>query len=306
MPPHFQGFKTSSWMGAILGAMPKKSRSRSIKKTPSRKKRKPILTKANSDRHLLYQDAVQCPEAELDFVDRVFKTLRARKPLLLREDFCGTGHTSCEWVRRRPTNTAVGLDLDAPTLAWGLKHNVSTLTPEQRSRLKLLRSNVLTPPKAATNVDAVLAMNFSWWIFHERPLMLEYYKAVRQSLARDGVFFLDICGGWEMMKTHKERRRCRGFTYVWEQSAFNPIDNSTTCKIHFDFKRGPMWKNAFTYHWRVWTLPEVCDMLIEAGFKKPTVYWEGDTASGSGNGVFRPQRKAEDCASFVAFVVAGK
>lgn len=265
-----------------------------------------MRTRANSDRHVLYQEAVQNPEAELDFVDHTFRKLRGRRPLHLREDFCGTAHSSCEWVRRRATNTAVGLDLDAPTLAWGTKHNVSALTKQQKSRLTLLRSNVLTPPKAATGVDAVLAMNFSWWIFHERAVLLEYFRAVHRSLVGDGVFFLDICGGYETFSTQSERRRCKGFTYVWEQAKVNPIDNRTTCRIHFDFKRGPMWRNAFTYHWRIWTLPEVSDLLVDAGFRKPVVYWEGDTPSGGGNGIFRPQKVAEDCASFIAYIVAEK
>lgn len=286
--------------------MPNANTARSTRAPRPRKKRKPLRTRANSDRHVLYQEAVQCPEAELDFVDRTFKKLRGRTLLRLREDFCGTAHTSCEWIRRRKSNTAVGLDLDAPTLKWGMEHNVSTLTPEQRSRLTLLRSNVLTPTKAATGVDAVLAMNFSWWIFHERAVMLDYYRSVHRSLVQDGIFFLDTCGGSETFSTQSERRRCKGFTYVWEQAKVNPIDNRTTCHIHFDFKRGPTWKNAFTYHWRIWTLPEVSDMLVDAGFKEPVVYWEGDTASGGGNGVFRPQRVAEDCASFVAYIVARK
>jgi hypothetical protein len=200
----------------------------------------------------------------------------------------------------------VGLDLDMPTIRWGLTHNAKDLSTEQRGRLSLLRSNVLTPPKAALGVDAVLAMNFSWWIFHERAVLLEYFRAVHRSLSKDGVFFMDMVGGWETFKTQTERRRCKGFTYVWEQAKVNPIDNRTTCKIHFDFKRGPMMKNAFTYHWRIWTLPEVCDVLVEAGFATPTVYWEGDTASGGGNGVFRAQKVAEDCASFVAYIVSAK
>jgi hypothetical protein len=110
--------------------MSKPNTQRPTRPSRSRKNRKPIRTRANSDRHLLYQDAVQCPEAELDFVDRTFKKLRARTLVRLREDFCGTAHTSCEWVRRRSTNIAIGLDLDAPTLKWGSDHNVSTLSGE--------------------------------------------------------------------------------------------------------------------------------------------------------------------------------
>lgn len=289
--------------------MPKTTRaqaSRPARRARTRKKKRPILTRDNSDRHALYQEAVQCPEAELDFVERVFKKFRGRKPTKLREDFCGTGFTSCEWVRRHKDNTAIGLDLDVPTIRWGMQHNADKLTKDQLSRLSLVKSNVLTPPKSAVGVDAVLAMNFSWWIFHERSVLLDYFRAVHRSLARDGVFFMDIVGGYETFSTQSERRRSKGFTYVWEQAKVNPIDNRTTCKIHFDFKRGPMMRDAFIYHWRIWTLAEVRDILIDAGFPNPIVYWEGDTASGGGNGVFREQKVAEDCASFVAYIVSAK
>src|SRR5262249_49584861 len=89
------------------------------------------------DKHDLYQRAVQCVEAEIDLVDRTYKRRRGERAALLREDFCGTANTSCEWVRRRRTNRAVGLDFHRPTLDWGRKHNLSALTDEQRSRLDL-------------------------------------------------------------------------------------------------------------------------------------------------------------------------
>ena len=47
-----------------------------------------------ADRHLLYEDSVQCAEAELDFVDGEFRRLRGRQGHVLREDFCGTANTS--------------------------------------------------------------------------------------------------------------------------------------------------------------------------------------------------------------------
>lgn len=73
---------------------------------------------ANADRHELYQLSVQNVEAEIDFIDETFEQIRGRKGVLLREDFCGTGNTSTEWVRRRESNRAVGLDIDQPTLDW--------------------------------------------------------------------------------------------------------------------------------------------------------------------------------------------
>ena len=65
-----------------------------------------------ADRHDLYQRSVQCTESEIDFVDETFKALHKRKAHRLREDFCGTAATSAEWVRRRRTNYAFGVDPD--------------------------------------------------------------------------------------------------------------------------------------------------------------------------------------------------
>lgn len=270
------------------------------------KKKKVTLTAKNADKHALYQMAVQNPESEIDFVDRTFRRLRSRTASVVREDFCGTAYSACEWVRRRKTNRAVGVDLHAPTLRWGEEHNLSTLTDEQRSRITLLTRDVLDPGPKGRGVDAVLAMNFSWFLMTERLKLVDYFASVRDSLVRDGVFFLDIYGGYESQKEQVERRREKGFKYVWEQAKFNPIDNMQTAYIHFEFKRGPAMKRAFSYTWRLYTVAEARDALLDAGFKTVTVYWEGDDGKGSGNGVFRPQKSGEACASFVSYIVAEK
>ena len=72
-----------------------------------------------ADRHVYYEKAVQCVESEIDFVDATFTRLRKRKAEKLREDFCGTTNTSCEWVKRRKTNIAYCVDLDEEVLEWG-------------------------------------------------------------------------------------------------------------------------------------------------------------------------------------------
>lgn len=270
--------------------------------TPSRST--PVLTARTADKHTLYEAAVQNPEAEIDFVDRVYTSLRGTHATLVREDFCGTAAAACEWVRRRPANRAIGLDLDAPTLANGVKRHVSKLDAAQQARVTLLKRNVLTPGLEAGNVDAVMAMNFSYWVFRERALLRDYFRTVRESLAKGGVFFLDHYGGYESMQVRPERRRCKGFTYIWDQKKFNPISGEYICHIHFAFRDGSMLKKAFTYHWRLWSLPEVVDILKDAGFKKVTVYWEGDDGNGGGNGIFRAASKAEPCATYITYIAA--
>ena len=96
-----------------------------------------------SDRHLLHEDAVQCVEAEIDFVDDTYRQLRGRKAKWLREDFCGTANTSCEWVRRRRINHAIGVDLDADVQQWSRKHHLAELTTKAREHIELINASVM-------------------------------------------------------------------------------------------------------------------------------------------------------------------
>lgn len=255
---------------------------------------------------MLYQKAVQSPDAEIDFVDRTFRKLRGRGASRLREDFCGTAYSACEWIRRRPSNTAIALDLDPVPLRWGASHNVAALTPSQQARIELVQADVTAPPERAAGVDCVLAMNFSYWIFQSRPALRAYFKSVLESLAGDGVLFMDCYGGWEASMPTKERRRVGQFTYIWEQESFNPITGEMKCHIHFQLADKKWLRRAFSYTWRLWTIPEIRELLLEAGFKDATVYWEGDDGKGGGNGIFKPTQNGEACPSWIAYIVASK
>lgn len=256
-----------------------------------------------ADKHILYEDSVQCVEAEIDFVDSTFSTLKNRQAAVIREDFCGTTNSSCEWIKRRESNSAFAVDLDPEVLEWGRRHHVEKLSAEQQSRLNIITADVLK--SGVKNVDAVLAMNFSYWIFKTREQMVRYYRSVYESLVDDGVFFLDTFGGYEAFQEMEESTGHEGFTYVWDQSHYNPITGDGTFHIHFKFRDGSRIEKAFTYEWRVWTLPEIREMLMEAGFR-PSVYWEGTDEDGDGNGVFEKTMEGEADAGWIAYIVAEK
>ena len=78
------------------------------------------------------------------------------------------------------------------------------------------------------------------------------------------------------------------------------------CYIHFRFKDGSKIKKAFSYAWRLYTAPELRDMLIEAGFSKATVYWEGEDEDGEGNGEFTPDARGDADLAWIAYIVAEK
>ncbi|MCA9276629.1 MAG: class I SAM-dependent methyltransferase [Phycisphaerales bacterium] len=287
----------------------KSSRHKKIElKAAEKAKARGAFSAATADRHELYQLSVQNVEAEIDFVDDAFKDIRGRHAVLLREDFCGTGNTSTEWIKRRSTNRAVGLDIDQPTLDWGLEHHIDALSDDEKSRISLLNRNVLEPGDA-NGVDIVLAMNFSYWLFKTRDDLRHYFRTVRESLGNDGVFFLDHYGGSEAMTETKEAKQIddgpgRKFTYVWEQKHFNPITNDMECRIHFKFPDKTRIKDAFTYHWRLWSLVEIQELLREAGFSQVHVYWEGEDDEGEGNGEYEPTTEGAADPAFINYIVA--
>ena len=268
------------------------------------------------DKHILYEAAVQCVDSDLDFGRRVFRARFGRSPKRIREDFCGTARLACRWVERHPSHEAWGVDIHAPTLRWGERHHVARLSPSARARLHLLHADVLeaeTPP-----VDLVFALNFSFCVFRERAVLLRYFRRVREALAEEGLLILDLYGGTESMveKTDAPRHieefvtpdgeRIPDFDYVWEQARFNPIDHHTVCHIHFRVPGVGDMHRAFSYDWRLWTLPELRDLLAEAGFARADVYLHDFDENGDSDEIFRRRTEYENTDAWIAYVVGVK
>ncbi|MBD3671671.1 MAG: class I SAM-dependent methyltransferase [Gammaproteobacteria bacterium] len=271
-----------------------------------KKQKKSSMSMADmADRHILYQESVQDVEGEIDFVEQTFEEIRNRPMKILREDFCGTMNTSCEWIRRGDDHEAVCVDNDEEVLAWGRSNNIGALKEQQQARLDVHCDDVFEV--STKPVDAVLAMNFSYFIFEERTKLREYFKRVREALTDDGILFLDIFGGYEAYQELEEPRECDGFDYIWDQADFDPMSGHMVCHIHFEFEDGSRMENAFTYEWRLWSLPEIRELLDEAGYSKVTVYLEGDDEdTGEGNGIFEPATRADADAGFLGYLVAEK
>lgn len=266
-------------------------------------RRAPRFTAATADRYELYQLAVQAPAQDARFLTRVFRAERGRAPLLLREDFCGTAYLCSHWVQRSPEHRAEGFDIDPEPIAWGMAHNFAPLG-ELAARATLHLKDVREP--SHQKPDVRVAFNFSYNAFKERATMLAYFRAVRADLGADGIFALDVHGGPESIEDLEESTRIeQGFTYVWEQASYAPVDG--TCKRHisFRFRDGTEMRRAFRYDWRMWTMPELRDLLHEAGFTRVEAYFEGPSEDGeSGNGIFRRTSKGENCDSWVSYLIA--
>ena len=278
-----------------------------LKKKPAAKpaRKNGWRTAATSDRHELYELSVQTPKEEVEFIDKVFKSITNRLPATFREDFCGTHILSSAWVIRRPTNHAYGVDLDSSVLAWGAARRKQQLSPSAHKRLHTVQGNVLS--HKGDLVDVVAAFNFSYYIFKKRAELLRYFKFARTRLKKDGVFFLDCYGGYESFSEQNEERNLDGFTYIWDTAKYNPISGEVLNHIHFKFPDGTQIRKAFTYDWRLWTIAELQELLVDAGFTRSTVYWEGtDHATGGGNGIFRKATQGEACAGWIAYIAAEK
>ncbi|MCC5866708.1 MAG: class I SAM-dependent methyltransferase [Wenzhouxiangella sp.] len=267
-----------------------------------RSRKRPTMAD-QADRHELYEASVQDPETELEFVSDTFQALSGRALRRIREDFCGTANTACAWVRQGADHEAIAVDLDREVLAWGRHRHLSAMDDRQRARLNMLEADVLTVETEP--VDAVLAMNFSYYLFTSRQTLRAYFERARSALVEDGALFLDAFGGYDAHRELEERTEYDDFTYVWDQASFDPINHDMTCLIHFEFPDGSRIENAFEYHWRLWTLPEIRELLLEAGFASVTVYWEGtDEETGEGDGNYTPAETGDADAGWICYLVA--
>jgi len=277
--------------------------------TPKSKAKKRKKTKlplaARADKYKLYQQSVQEPECEVEFFDQAFKDAYDRTPRVLREDFCGTFAVCCEWAKAGKDRVATGIDLDPEPVAWGRAHNLANLAEEQQSRVTLHLEDVRG--KAKTKADVLAAQNFSFWIFKTRDALREYFRFACDNLADEGIIVTDMMGGSECWdEEQRDVRKIKRFKYIWEQKRFDPISHDCLFHIHFKFKDGSKLEKVFTYEWRFWTLPEVCELMREAGFSQTQIYWEGVDEGGDGNGEWGrvDSAPAEPC--WIAYIVGVK
>ena len=271
------------------------------RKRRGRDRKESKYTARSADKYELYQHAVQSPDTDIEFLQRAYREINDREAQHLREDFCGTAILCATWVGSGEGLTAEGYDLDPEPMEWGKEHNIEPLG-DDAERVRLFLEDARTEGERAPDVR--IAQNFSYWIFKERALLLDYFKQARASLAEDGIFVVDLWGGSETQDKMREKRKVdEGFTYIWDQGEYLPGSGDFTCKIHFKFKDGTKMKDAFVYDWRVWHLTELRDMFLEAGFSQVDSYFEEDDDEGD---EYELDNQGEHCEAWIAYLVGQK
>ncbi|MEM7479367.1 MAG: class I SAM-dependent methyltransferase, partial [Planctomycetota bacterium] len=187
---------------------------------------------------------------------------------------------------------------------WGRDNNLSQLSESDQRRITPVQDDVRL--RHPTRADVLAAQNFSFWIFKTRQEVVEYFKIARANLKSEGILLLDMMGGPGCYEEQTDQRKIgkgkKSFTYEWEQASFDPITRDASFYIHFEFQDGSRIERAFEYHWRFWTIPEIREMLEEAGFSESHVYWETEYDSGE----WERAATAESASVWICYVVGVK
>lgn len=260
--------------------------------------------------HDLYDLCVQSPA---DLVP-LLRAVHGDEPRVLVEHFAASARISRRWVETDPAASAVAIDLDGEVLQ--LSSGIE--------RLRTIHADVLDHQKLQGVVgDVVHAGNFSIGYHHDRPTLIRYLQMVREQLSKGGVFVCDTYGGessfhigtMERDVPIPESLRPAGASddlfirYLWEQRAADPLTARVIDVLHFRVFDGDEViqdaPDAFVYDWRLWTVPELRDAMLEVGFTSIEVYNElPDAVDEDGRAYVEPVDGDDLNDSFIVCVVA--
>lgn len=252
---------------------------------PHRNQQPTLHTDHTMDHLDMYEACVQSPR----YVTRFLRVLHGNEPRVLREDFCGTAAVSREWAAesaaRNDDGRAVAVDFDEETLA---RARLLANQREVASRIVFRQDDCITLGSHDHDAcDIIFVGNFSIGYIHTRAALVSYLRTAHQRLSRGnggfggGLFTCDIYGGANAFRTGGIERRHTGpghelIHYIWRHDEANPITGMVRNSISFRLEVGgeviKQIADAFTYHWRLWSLTELSDAMLEAGFNAPSIY----------------------------------
>lgn len=212
------------------------------------------------------------------------RALHGQEPRVLREDFCGTAALSRRWTadlsKRGLDGAAVAVDLDPDTLARA--------AASHDPAVRLVHADAVDAPVLPADAcDVVFVGNFSIGYIHHRPTLVEYLRRSAQRLRLGAAGFgggIMVCDLYDspskfelgvLHRTHPGRGN-EIVHYTWEHREADALTAMVTNVIHFrvvvDGDVVAEMPDAFIYHWRLWSIPELRDAMLEAGFASTEVH----------------------------------
>lgn len=256
------------------------------------------------DRFECYELCVQSPRHVVGFLRALFLAENGSDPAILGEDFSGTCAVSRRWCKELEDARSVCVDLDAEALAWARARAAEDAVA---NRIDFVREDCFADPLPASAAsprtapgrdapcDVCFVGNFSIGYAHDRPTLVRYLARTRERLlaARHGfsggVFACDTYGGagafalGGIERTHPGRRG-EVIRYAWAHEHADPatgmVANSISLRVERDGDIIAQYPRAFEYHWRLWSIPELREAMLEAGFERTSVYLEVSLAPG--------------------------
>ncbi|MDX2131788.1 MAG: hypothetical protein SFY69_07035 [Planctomycetota bacterium] len=232
-----------------------------------------------------YELCVQSPGTLVTFL----RAVHGQRATVLREDFCGSAALSRRWIleglKAGEVWRATGVDVDADALARAAD---GARAAGVEDAIEFRRADAVhTQIETTDGCDIVFVGNFSLGYIHRRADLLAYLRASRRRLALGnaglggGVFVCDTYGGASaykpgMLRRTQPARRHGIIHYIWVHESADPITGIVENSISFQFEvDGEIVRElprAFTYRWRLWSVHEIREAMLEAGFVSVDVY----------------------------------
>lgn len=261
------------------------------------------------DRFACYELCVQSPR----HVVGMLRAIAGPGAMRLREDFCGTAAVSRWWVRREGAS-ALGVDVDGEVLKKAVECE-GRVGSESRPALEFMCGDLLTA-EISVRADVVFVGNFSIGYFFDRRGLVRYLERSRCALGSSGgVFVCDTYGGASAFALGSTTRKIPGpdgtiVHYHWSHDAADPLTGMVENSISFRVEAGgeivQEMPRAFVYRWRLWSIAELREAMVEAGFLRTAVFAEVVGEGVDGNiGEIEPVKAPNELGSDWVVMVAG-
>jgi len=249
----------------------------------------------------LFELAAQDPPREARFL----RAAHGGDPLTLGDDFAGPASIARAWIPLGPDHRAIATDRDPEPLDHARRLADRDLGSEAH-RLTCIAADVLEAPGPC---DVIAALNFAAGELHTRDALLTYLRHALCRLAPNGVLVVDTYGGpdalipgvhEQLLDTDHGR-----IVYEWEQRTADPLTARVRNAMHFTLPSGDRLRDAFVYDWRLWTVAELTDAMLDAGFRRAEVHTAlAGAIDGEGRFLLRPDNDPPDPEDpFVAYIV---